>query len=309
MKKPDSRRRPSAYDIVRPGPDGDHKIHFQEIDGPNGGRIYSYDVDTGRSLSTFASVYSLKVDGTGFFPVWDFFCDQYVEKLEIITPRQFMIYVYVGQLRNRGYRLSLKGSPDNSDTRGLATILGMHLNTLIADLDHLEDALLLHRIIRPDLKGRPNDIVVHTPFQEFELNGQGWLDVIRDRIARKATKTRRQQSLVAAKTPAGKPYSYIDRPTSEQPFILNYKAVAKAFGTSMPKFENFALKFFDRSFHMLDDQKKKPIFESEYRDKLYAEMGRWGITGNAAREKCYVAANHFRRAFCPSYHELLGREV
>jgi hypothetical protein len=290
--------------------DGD-QIFFKKINDDFPSALYHYGQDLDGNpgyREMYPSVYSIELPKKyGYTKLYDFFVEEYFENRGLITYEQYNLYNYIATLRNRGYYLSLKGSNGgrtDGEIKGLAKMVRARVPDLTADIDHLEDCLLLHRVRRLDLQGMPNELVVHTPFTPDQLTA-GKQKLIVDRISRQATKTKRQGAMVKGDSESGQKFNYLDRSRgNEHCFWLDYNYVKKAFGDKSKAFADFALAFFKKFLHWLKQDKSG--FDADYRDALKHQLDRWGIKGNEQRETCYIAANKFRTIYCPLEQELIA---
>lgn len=278
-------------------------VRFNKIDGEfERSGIYGFGPD-GMRFDKYPSIYSVKMPG-GYVPLWDITADEYFENRSWLNYRQFSLYHYIASLRNRGYHLSIEGNGKSGDAeiRGLAQIVGTWRPTLVADLDRLEDCLLIHRVRRPDFHGTPSELVVHSPFTLVELRG-GYADVIIERVNGRATWTRRQRMMRRGTTAAGVAYCFQNRASEAEQFVFNFNQIREAFGDSVDRFIYFAMAFFQKNHHFL--YTNKGGFQADYRSGLFKELDGWNIVhDNAARELCYKAANKFRTIYCPTEAEL-----
>lgn len=289
-------------------------IEFQpinDIPGINNG-LYYYDQATNRPQPLHPSIYSLKLEGHGFLPLWNFFLEEYYENRSFINHRQAWAYIGIAGLRNRGLRIVLtpdrkkkKVTTDDGDLQvhALDKYLGIDYRQLTKDIDRLEDCLLLHRIRRLDAHGTPNDFIIHTPFTPGQLATK-WAKIIEQRIADEVTTTRRHKRMQWGMTKGGRQFTYLDRKADpEHRFSFDHLQIIKAFGQNTFRFAEFALKFFRSNFHYLTTDPQ--AFDRDYRDGLKLEMNLYDIHDNGRRELCYRAAHKFRQVFCPSHEELL----
>jgi hypothetical protein len=297
-------KRPPGSGPLKQNRRGDVTIDFNPIDSHFPSGNYYYDKEN-RYQALYPSVYSIKLQGHGYFPFWDFFADQYFEDLELLNSEQMWLYTYLASLRNRGIRLSINGSKSkDSERRGLAAMLGRWRPAVIKDLDHLEDCMLIHRVRRLDLHGTPNDIIVHTPFTPPELHDSGWHKVIKDRIANETTRRARERHMVTGVDDEGNKFAYLNRTGGDGRFHYDARQVDEAFGQNAKRFCDFALTFFRKHFWVLFED--KPAFDEDYRRELRLELNLYGVNQNSDRERCYVVANKFRTIYCPSLQELIS---
>ena len=291
-------------------------VEFKRVNPDFPSALYYYHEPTGYQ-PLYPSVYSIDLwNAGGFVKSWDFFAEEYLENRQLITYRQYSLYNYIVQLRNRGYYLSIKGSRiaekrdddgnlirEGKEVKGLSAVTGIRRPELIADLDRLEDVLLLHRVRRLDLQGIPTELVVHSPRTARELDKDGWHDFIAKRIAADATRGRRRSAMISGEK-NGQPFSYLDRRSRSAGFQFDYRAVRDAFGDRCHQFANFALTYFKKNYHFLTENKAG--FESDYREKLALELNLWNIAGNERRKNCYAAAHAFRTIYCPPIEEIIA---
>lgn len=280
-------------------------VEFKKLDGDFPSKIFHYP-QTGGYQELYPSVYSIEIPGEGFTKLYDFFVEEYFENLGLINYEQFNLYNYITTLRNRGYYLSLsgrkleKGKPSDADVKGLAQMIRSRVKALTANIDHLEDCLLLHRVRRLDLQGMPNELVIHSPFTKKQLDA-GKHKIILDRISRQHTKTQRQKAVHTGDGKTGK-FGYLDRKATNERFQMNYQFIKNAFGDNAAQFADFALGFFKSHLGFL--RRSKSEFDYAYRAELKKKLSFWAIAGNSAREACYIAANKFRVIYCPTFEEL-----
>ena len=281
---------------------GGATVEFKKINEDFPSAIFIYPKGGGYQ-ELYPSVYSSKIPNEGFTPHYDFFVDEYFENRGLISWKQYNLYNYLATLRNRGYYLSIHNRKrGDAEVKGLAQMIGTRVATVNADLDHLEDCLLIHRVRRLDLHGAPNEIVIHSPFTAAQLDREDGQKntkqkIIIDRFARSYAKTNREQAVIR-----GEGFGYLNRKMTSERFQFNYKAVKTAFGDAAHQFTDWALVFFKKNLQMLRDSKTS--FDYAYRAELNKKFTTWAIGGNAAREACYIAANKFRVIYCPTDEEL-----
>jgi hypothetical protein len=282
-------------------------VQFERLYHRSGGLVIK-DSESGKYCAKFPSVYSTELPNQyAYAKLWDHFSECYFEGQDgrsgfepLISWRQYSLYNYLTSLSNRGYYVSIKGRKnDDGQVIGLAALTGIRRPWLIDDLDHLEDCLLIHRVRRLDLHGQPNEIVIHTPFTPQQLR-DGKYDLIRDRIARRATKQRREQAKVRGEKD-GQPFAYVTRNTAPG-FWFDYNYFRSTFGEQSQRFADFALRFFRKNFHYLKTDKS--AFEADYRDDLGLELNVMEIRDAERREKCFKAAGVFRKIYCPTLEEI-----
>ena len=252
----------------------------------------------------YPSVYSIEIPNEGFIKIWDFFTSEYLDKRTLINYDQWCLYNFIGTLRNRGYYVTLQGKKgDDNEIKGLAKIIGTRTKTLIENLDHLENCLLMHRVRRLDLNGTPNEFILHTPFTAKQLDAENG-KLHKKIVERVALNHVKKQRSLAVKTGEGKKggFGYLDRKATNERFQFDYRFIKSSFGSSSRLFTDFALVFFKANLKLLRNNKSN--FDYVYRAELSRRMSDWGIGGNSAQHQCYIAANKFRVIYCPTDEEL-----
>lgn len=318
-KPKDSNLKFPPKQIIRDG----QILDFNRDDPELHSGIYQYsDGEYGKPnqrLAVYPSVYSIEIPGHGYTKTYDYFSDLYLENMGFINWQQYNLYNYIATLRNRGYRLSIHGArrkrkpgdpppePDAAQHKGLAAFSGVSPKTLITDLDHLEDCLLMHRVRRLDLQGIPSDLVIHSPFTPTKF--EEMRKVIVKRISTKYTRTRRLKMMMPTAAT-----NILEDDRADQKFYFNRKAgeprfqlsaaVREAYGPKFGHFVNFALEFFNK--YLWEFRNQQPQFEKGYRDALKIKLTYWGIADRHDREKCYQAAAIFRNVYCPTLADLCG---
>lgn len=283
------------------------------------------------AFQKYPSIYSTKLSG-GFVYLWDVLREEYVENLGLINYDQFSLYNYMASLRNSGWHVSIKGRPGKlkkgadgklmdereADVKGLAQIAGRRWTSVLHDLDVLEDALLIHRIRRPDFHGCPSEIVIHTPFAAQELvqvdreTGERTelesAHVLRQRIEDKITANRRLKIVKhGIKKESAKKFTHFswhDRRQEDDRFVFDFRKVVAAFGDKVDQFAWWAMEFFQEHWNLLYSD--RAAFQEDYRRELHDELTRWKILDNSDREECYKQANKFRTIYCPTEQEICG---
>lgn len=293
-------------------------IDFEPIEDGFPSGLYYYD-DENRYCSLYPSIYSIKIDGHGYFPMWDFFLHEYRDNLGLISIHQWNVWAGIASLRNRGYRIKLtsdrrkKVDDGDQEVRALDHYLERDYRLLRDDLDCLEDALLIHRVRRADYRGTPDDIIVHSPFTPKQLYDGGWAETIKKRVDGQVTKANREITRISGRTKEinrngqptvpGKNYAYNPRTLDRSHrFTYDRRQISDAFGESTVRFARFALTYFSKNVWTLF--RDKQAFDRDYRDMLATELNLYDIRKNSQREKCYIAANKFRMIYCPSMDEL-----
>lgn len=251
----------------------------------------------------YPSVYSIELAGEGYTKIYNFFPEIYLENLGLINYDQFNLYNYITTLRNRGYYLSITGSRKNSDQKGLAQMVGMRPETLRKNLDHLQDCLLIHRVLRLDLQGMPNELVVHTPFTDKQLKADNnrRLKLIVDRISQSHTEKQREKAIERGEGRGGG-FGYLKRKETNERFQMDYGFIKRAFESHSRSFADFAIDYFKKELRTLKTDKS--AFEKYFRLALRRKLDYWGILTNEQREICYIAANKFRSIYCPTDEEI-----
>jgi hypothetical protein len=273
------------------------------------GIYVQHPYESGVSFRKYPSIYSVKLSG-GFIYLWDVLAEEYYENLQLINYRQLALYNYLGSLRNRGYRVSLKGNGKKGDEeiKGLAQLTDTWWPTLVKDLDRLEDVMLIHRIRRPDFRGMPSEIVIHSPLDPQDLRDpqtkqlREWAQILQQRVKEEPTRQRRQGTMRSGTTDDGRNFVFQDRKQEDERFVFDFRQIVKAFGDFAERFALFAMEYFSKNWHLLTANKSG--FEHDYRKSLELEMNVWGIHDNSRRESCYIAANKFRTIYCPMEEEL-----
>jgi hypothetical protein len=289
---------------------GGADVEFKKLNDHLSGNSVYWSQQQGTFQELYPSIYSIKLKGYSYIKLYDFFPEYYYERLRLITHRQMHLYIDLCHLSNRGYYLSQTGSRKKGDSKdgdrrqvgGLSAYTGIRRPELAADLDHLEDCLLIHRVRRVDLRGMPSEIVVHTPFTPPELE-TGKYKLITGRVASQATKTRRAKAMVDVVSESGEKFRYLHRQTAlKDGFWFDYRFIKKSFGDHAQRFADFALTWFKKNLWALQQQKAN--FEKDFRDALSLEMNLMGIQSDQRRQMCYIAANKFRTIYCPLEAEI-----
>lgn len=297
---------------------------------------YRYDPPEGqrRELERYPSIYSNGGGGL-FTKAHNVVVNDYFENNRFVSGQEAWLYIYLMNMRSRGYRVSIHGKKQRFDkqgrevdpgTAGLAAIHRQSARTMMGQLDRLENALLMHRITRLDWKGAPNEYVIHTPFDVISdpdaprdkprsIFPPDKAALIERRIKDNVSKQRR---LAASKNDTGRGRSHDIKQYKESPaaFIFQYdhRDTEEAFGDRTVDFTEFALIFFRENLKTLNT--RKGDFQKKYRDRLAIEMDQWSVESDKRygprwrlrnkdhKEICFKAANKFRTIYCPTLEEL-----
>lgn len=271
-------------------------------------KSFFYD-DKGLWKPQFPTIYQLEYPKKyRYFKVYDllyeFYFEQFIERKQepILDQQEIRLHNYLKSMANRGVILS---------TRNLAKYVQMDRNVLIRRLDRLEDALLIHRVQRLDLSGKPNDLVVHEIpyFIWLEKDKQFvWdkpiLDKIWKRVKTQETRLNRTGKGIYKENGGDKrPFdsSRLFIPRARQKFAFDYKKTfLETFDNEADSFnyaQSILLGFARDKDLILKDAKK---YDDDLRDWVKAT---YKSPNGTASEKHYRAALTLRKIYAPVMSE------
>ena len=259
------------------------------------------------SFPRFPTVYQLDLPKKfKYTKTYDLFYEAYFEQFRkldrqpIIGREEIFLHNYLKSLANRGNAFRIVS---------FAKFIQMDTNYLIKRLDRLEDALLIHRVQRLDLSGKPNDIIVHEiPHETFIWDDSDksfiWnaklLARIQERVLSEETRLSRKETGFLKVNGDGDERLVI--PRSKQKFAFDYKktfletfeddeAASQAFA------EGILLAFCHDKDLIKQDAKK---YDHYLRQRVYDSFKDSTIRPT---EKHYHAALTLRRIYAPVMSE------
>jgi len=245
----------------------------------------------------FPTIYQLELPSeykyTKIYDVlYEFYFESFREqnKEPIINRDQIFLYGYLQSLANRGKSFSVKN---------LAAFVQMNTNKLVEHLDRLEDALLIHRVQRLDLHGKPNDLIVHTPPMRHVWEG-GLREKILKRTDTEEARLSRKETGYIKEYDDGDKRLFI--PRGKQKFSFNYTEVFKnTFDGDEQASEDFAESILISLCHdkelILQDAKK---YDDLLRQRVNESFRASNMT---ATERHYKAAITLRKIYAPVISE------
>lgn len=203
----------------------------------------------------------------------------------LLNRDELFLYGYLKSLANRGLILRLKE---------FALFVGMKPHNFVNHLDRLEDALLIHRVTRQDLHGKPNDLIVHqTPTYEEWKNGRR--DLVVRRLECEATRLSRKEVSITKTDDHGNTRRFFPRANGK--FHFSYKDTIKKTFNNEADSEMFAKLilryFYDAKAEIAKDVKK---FDNELRNLVRQSFTN---RNEVAEEKHYRAALTMRKIYAP----------
>lgn len=256
------------------------------------------DNDTGKPIwrAKFATVYDITPEHGRWTKDLDILYQLFFEENDLLTPLDLFLYNFHKTRANRSDR---EKTDFNLET--LAARCKCDKKAIVSSLDRLQDAFLIHKICRLDLRGQPHDIIIHNP-PTRKIWNEGLGARIIERVKTQETRidraSRMTQKAVNANAQTYQRLTRDRRNCCPPDKRVNFKELLDNIGGVRREQDEFVSIILDQIFELSKNEETVNWIhlDDRFRQQLDRAFNHYGVVMTQSR---WTAAFDVRRIFAP----------